>query len=210
MCEEGGHGKELYRPLLRGRGPGPCGAQERRADGAAISEQRIRQLRREPDKKEYARMGIPRRQLQGGHRGQHRRAAPEEPRRLHGRAGGGLGPENAAHERGGGRPDACAADRRRIFGPVGGADGGAAGEDHPGVLLVGGHTGVRHGRAGQFLQAATARLPGLPDEWRRIRGVAYVRAGRPALRPACARDGGGPDLQPGRLRPAGSVHGARL
>ena len=38
----------------------------------------------------------------------------------------------------------------------------------------------------------------------------YVRAGRPALRPACARDGGGPYLQPGRLRPAGSVHGARL
>ena len=155
-------------------------------------------------------MGIPRRQLQGGHRGQHRRAAPEEPRRLHGRAGGGLGPENAAHERGGGRPDACAADRRRIFGPVGGADGEAAGEDHPGVLLVGGHAGVRHGRAGQFLQATTARLPGLPDEWRRIRGVAYVRAGRPALRPACARDGGGPYLQPGRLRPAGSMHGARL
>ncbi len=61
--------------------------------------------------------------------------------------------ENVAHERGGGRPDACAADRRRIFGPVGGADGGAAGEDHTGVLLVGGHTGVRHGRAGQFLQA---------------------------------------------------------
>ena len=53
-------------------------------------------------------------------------------------------------------------------------------------------------------------MDGLPDEWRRIRGVAYVRAGRPALRPACARDGGGPYLQPGRLRPAGSVHGARL
>ena len=116
MCEEGGHGKELYRPLLRGGGPGPCGAQERRADGAAISEQRLRQLRRKPDEKEYARLGIPRRQLQGGHRGQHRRTAPAEPRRLHGRAGGGLGPENAAHERGGGRLDASAADRRRIFG----------------------------------------------------------------------------------------------
>lgn len=56
---------------------------------------------------------------------------------------------------------------------------------------------------GNFYKLQQLALPGIPDEWRRLRGAAYVRAGRPALRPAGARDGGGPDMQSGRIRPAG-------
>ena len=70
MCREVRHGKNEF------AGPGHCsrlsgagGEASRRENGAGVCQQRIRELRREPDQEEYARVDVPRRKPEGGHRG---------------------------------------------------------------------------------------------------------------------------------------------
>ncbi|MEI3330702.1 MAG: hypothetical protein V8R27_03585 [Oscillospiraceae bacterium] len=52
----------------------PVHAAKRAAARVALSvlyQKRVRQLRSQPDEKEHERLDVPRRQRQGGHRGQH-------------------------------------------------------------------------------------------------------------------------------------------
>ena len=177
--EEGAHDEtEHPGPGNHDRGSRPRGEAGGGESRAERDQQRVRQLRSQPDEKEHERLDVPRRQRQGGHRGQHRRSTTAEPGRLHGHPDSHGSAENHADERSGRRIDACAAARQRLSGTGRGGGGEAASADRAGVRPVGGHAGMRRGANGQLLSAPAACLFELPDERRHHRPAAHETSGR--------------------------------
>ena len=72
---------------------------------------------------------------------------------------------------------------------------------------MGRYAGMRRRPCGQFLQAATACFPVLPDERGRLCAAAYEGAAGPAVQPAGARYRSRPGVFAGQLRPACTLRG---